>query len=94
MIKRYAAGVLLPAICQAIVVYGVMVANQGSGSFVGLGAYLLGLAAIPLTAIINTWYVKTHPQLSMSPLFVHCLVVALMTPALLLLINMLSSLAA
>lgn len=84
---KYVYGVLMPMVIQALVVYVVIAMNTGKGSFVGLGAYLLGLVAIPLTAVINVIYIYANPKLSLLNVTGRCLLIALITPTLVILMN-------
>jgi hypothetical protein len=49
----YVIGVLIPLILQSLLVFIVIEMNTGNGSWVGLGALLIGMFAIPATAIVN-----------------------------------------
>ncbi len=54
---RFIFAVALPLIFQVLFALGVIAATNGTGSFVGLGAMLVGLVAIPATALHN-WAVS------------------------------------
>ncbi len=84
---KYIYGVVIPLLIQLLIVYLVIEMNAGNGSFVGLGAYLLGLSAIPLTAVINAIYVNMNPKLSISVVTARCFLIALITPILMLLMS-------
>ena len=84
---RYVYGVLMPMVFQVLVVYVVIEMNTGNGSFVGLGAYLLGLLAIPLTGIINAIYIYANPKLSFIKVTGRCFLIALITPILVVLMS-------
>lgn len=52
------------ALAQALLSWSVMLAGPG-GSFVGLGAMLLALMGIPVTALLNFLFIqdsRRHPQ--------------------------------
>jgi len=57
---RYLAGVGFPLLFQAAFTYVMMRAGTGGGSFVGLGAMVLGVIGIPLTAILNIALLSTQ----------------------------------
>ncbi len=84
---KYIYGVLIPMVIQALVVYVVIEMNTGNGSFVGLGAYLLGLLAIPLTAIINAIYIYANPKFSLLKVTLRCFLIALITPIVVILMS-------
>ena len=80
--------VLSPVLFRVLVVWLVIEMSTGNGSFVGLGAYLLGLVAISLTVIINAIIVYKSPKLKLSVLTFRSMVVALLLPVLVILISM------
>ncbi len=84
---KYVIGVLLPVLIQVLVVYVVIEMNTGNGSFVGLGAYLLGLIAIPLTAVVNAIYIYANPKLNTMRVLGSCFLIALITPTLVVLMG-------
>lgn len=59
---KYLLHVVLPMLIQAAVTVGVMLATNGGGSFVGLGAMLLGVWGIPVTALINLLLTREQPR--------------------------------
>lgn len=61
---RYVAGVGIPLLLQALVTFIVIAAGSGGGSFVGLGAMLLALIGIPVTAIVNGIQIRSRPDRS------------------------------
>lgn len=84
---KYVFGVVIPMLIQSLLVYITIELNTGNGSFVGLGAYLLGITAIPLTAVVNGIYVYYQPTLSPVKITIRCILVALITPILIVLMN-------
>lgn len=48
------------ALLQALFSFALISASSGNGSFVGLGAMLLAVIGIPVTAIINTLLIRSH----------------------------------
>ena len=79
---RYLIGVFLPAAAQVLVVFIIASVNQGNGSWAGLAAFLIGMIAIPLTALINGLYVWKNPQHSMIQVIGKCFTLAFITPLL------------
>jgi hypothetical protein len=61
-VRRWVPGVLLPLVLQLLFTLGIIFATQGTGSFVGLGAMLLGLIALPVTAIVNWSQIRSQPD--------------------------------
>jgi len=61
-VSRRVLGVLLPLIFQLLFVAAIIAATNGTGSFVGLAAMLLGLVALPVTAILNWSQVRSQPD--------------------------------
>lgn len=55
-------GVVVPLIFQLIFTLAIILATRGTGSFVGLGAMLLGLIALPVTAIVNWSQIRSQPD--------------------------------
>jgi hypothetical protein len=51
---RVTLAVIVPFLAQALSVLLIIAATNGTGSFVGLGAMLLGLIGIPLTALVKS----------------------------------------
>lgn len=79
---RYLLAVLIPLLLQCLFVFIIIEMNTGNGSWVGLGAFLIGIIAIPITAIVNAAYVKVHPELSTSALIVRSFMIAAIVPIL------------
>ncbi|PPE72680.1 hypothetical protein C3942_16645 [Solimonas fluminis] len=61
---KYLLHVGLPAVLQVALTLFVMFATRGNGSFVGLAAMLLGVWAIPVTAIVNFARARATPRAS------------------------------
>ena len=79
---RYLIAVLVPLLLQCLFVFIVIEMNTGNGSFVGLGAFLLGIIAIPITAIINAVYVRVNPELGIPALVLRSFMIAAIVPIL------------
>ena len=79
---RYLFGVLLPALFQVLVVFVIAETNQGNGSWAGLGAFLIGMFAIPATAFINALYVWKNPQANFFQIIGKCFTLAMIVPVL------------
>ena len=45
---------------QAVFSYAMILAGTGNGSFVGLGAMLMAVLGIPITAIANLVIIRSH----------------------------------
>ena len=60
--SRYALGIAVPLVFQLVFTLAIILATQGTGSFVGLGAMLLGLIALPATAIVNWSMIRSQPD--------------------------------
>lgn len=59
---KYLFHVGVPALIQFATMAFVILATQGDGSFIGLGAMLLGGWGIPATAVINFAMARTNPR--------------------------------
>lgn len=55
--------VVLPTCIQLIIGAVIMFSHKPGGEFVGLGVMLLGLIAIPATAIINYSRIRIQPPI-------------------------------
>lgn len=86
---RYIYGVLLPVLCQALVVWAVVEGTRGDGSFTGLGAYLLGMMTMPLTALVNGIWVYTQRDWPVGQVILKCWLLALAMPVLVTLLALL-----
>jgi hypothetical protein len=58
--------VLFPALVQVLLGLAVMSLRKPGGEFVGLGVMLLGMVAIPLTALVN--WARTRSAVPLSAL--------------------------
>jgi len=72
-------GVLL---LQVGVSFAIISATSGGGSFVGLGAMLLAVLGIPLTALINFLVIRTNRKNPESPYVLRLTLVSLSCVAL------------
>jgi len=79
---RYISGVIFPLLIQCLIVFLIVSVNTGNGSWAGLGAFLIGIFAIPATAIFNLIYIKSHPELSSFVLVLRCFLFAAIAPLL------------
>lgn len=77
---RYLFAVVLPLLIQCLVVFIIIQANTGNGSWAGLGALLIGMFAIPATAIINGILVYANREKPFMPTLSKCLLIALAAP--------------
>ena len=80
MAWRYFFGVFLPLISQCFVVILVVALNTGNGSFAGLGAFLIGMFAIPLTTLVNIFYVHKRRELPGLTVAGRCFLIACCAP--------------
>jgi len=60
--------------------YAIILASSGDGSFVGLGAMLLAVFGIPLTALLNTLLIRSRRNNPASSYVGRLLVVSLALP--------------
>lgn len=58
---RFLGFVVFPFLLQLAAVLGIIAINTGNGSFVGLGAFALGIWVLPITALIN-WLSSRKPS--------------------------------
>ena len=79
---RYFLGVFVPLIFQLLILFIIVEMNAGNGSWVGLGAFLIGIFAIPGTAIINFIYIRSNKEKAGINVITNCLLIALVTPVL------------
>ena len=59
----------------------IILATSGGGSFVGLGAMLLAVLGIPLTALINFLLIRSNRKNPASPYVLRLALVSLALPA-------------
>lgn len=77
----YLFGVLGVLLLQVGFSFAVISAASGGGSFVGLGAMLLAVLGIPLTALINFLLIRTNRKNPASPYLLRLALVSLALPA-------------
>lgn len=77
----YVLGVLGILLLQVGFSFAVISATSGGGSFVGLGAMLLAIMGIPLTALINVLLIHSHRKNRISHFFLRLVLVSLALPA-------------
>ena len=80
--NRRVLGVLLPLTFQFLFAGAIILATQGTGSFVGLGAMLLGLVALPVTAVLNWAQVSSNPDRPVLQLAARVFLITAVFPAL------------
>ncbi len=81
---RLTLTVVLPLCLQLLFTFALIAATRGDGSFVGLGAMLIGGLAIPVTALINWGWTRAQPPLTALQLASRTLYTTLVYPALML----------
>lgn len=86
---RYLIGVLTPLLLQSLFVYIVIEMNTGNGSWLGLGALLLGMIAIPATGVLNFIYIKSKKDEINLAVIAKCLLISLVLPFIILFFLML-----
>lgn len=77
----YLLGVLGVLLLQVGISFAVISATSGGGSFVGLGAMLLAIPGIPLTALINALLIRSHLKNRAPQFFPRLVLVSLVLPA-------------
>ncbi|MFT7560657.1 MAG: hypothetical protein ACI93R_002579 [Flavobacteriales bacterium] len=77
---RYLIGVLAPVLLQSLFVFIVIEMNTGNGSWIGLGALLLGMLAIPATGLVNFVYMKSRKDENSLVAVMRCFLIALALP--------------
>ena len=81
ILLSYLFGVLGVLLLQAGISFAVILATAGGGSFVGLGAMLLAIYGIPLTALINFLLIRAHRKNPATPCLLRVTLVSLVLPA-------------
>lgn len=61
--------------------FAIIAATAGGGSFVGLGAMLLAVLGIPLTALINFLLIRARHKNPAAPYVLRLVLVSLVLPA-------------
>lgn len=77
---RYLLGLVIPFLLQALLVLVTIEMNTGNGSWLGLGALLIGMFAIPGTAIVNGIYIRQNRDKQALPVIGRCFLIALIVP--------------
>ena len=77
---RYLIGVLIPLLLQTLFVFIVIEMNTGNGSWVGLGALLLGMFTIPATGVSNFIYIKSKKDEFNLAVIARCFLISLVLP--------------
>lgn len=77
---RYLVGVIVPVLLQSLFVFIVIEMNAGNGSWLGLGAFLLGIFAIPATALVNIIYIKSNKEAAAFSVVARCFLMTLIVP--------------
>jgi len=88
---RTLLAVVLPLAVQVLIFAALIFGFRGGGSFVALGAMLVGIIAVPATTILNWARVRSKTQDPLVWLIATALFNVLLVPALLLLALGLSS---
>ena len=78
---RYLLGLGLVALFQVGFSFAIILATRGGGSFVGLGAMLLAVLGIPITALVNFLLIRANRQRPGSPYVLRLVFVSLLLPA-------------
>ena len=73
---------------QVLVVYVTIEMNTGNGSWLGLGAFLIGMFTIPATAIVNSIYIRTHREERAITVVMNCFLIAAIMPVLMVIVLM------
>ena len=79
---RYLLAVGLPTLLQCLFIFIVIEMNTGNGSWVGLGAFLVGMFAVPATAAINFFMVRAQKSMGIIELTFRAFTISLITPIL------------
>lgn len=74
--------VVLPALVQLLLGLALIFGLRTGGSFAGLGVMLLGMLAIPLTALANWAHTRSKPALPGLALFVRIFLTSMVFPIL------------
>lgn len=78
---RYLLGVLGILLLQVGFSFAVISVTSGGGSFIGLGAMLLAILGIPLTALINALLLHSQRKNGTSHFLLRLALVSLALPA-------------
>lgn len=77
---RYLFGVITPLLLQIAVIAIIIQVNTGNGSWAGLAALLIGMFAVPATAIINLVRIRTQPNKPAATHILQGLLTAMIAP--------------
>jgi hypothetical protein len=90
-VNRKILGILLPLVFQLLFALAIILATKGTGSFVGLGAMLLGLVALPVTAVVNWTQIRSQPDRPAPQLAARIFLITAIFPACLIVLYALAS---
>jgi len=79
--------VVVPLIAQALFVLAIIFATRGTGSFVGLGAMLFAMVALPITALANWLYTRRKAPQPVTALAAKVFLTTLAFPVAILILN-------
>ena len=83
--------VLLPTGIQLLVGSVIMFAHKPGGEFVGLGVMLLGMVAVPITALVNWGRTRAQPPMPIIQLINRTFYTTLIFPVLCIALYVLAS---
>lgn len=78
---RYLLGVGVVALLQVGFSLAIILATRGGGSFVGLGAMLLAVLGVPITALVNFLIIRANRMSPAPPHLSRLVLVSLLLPA-------------
>jgi len=82
---KYVIGVLIPILIQVLFTAVIILANTGNGSWVGLGAFLIAMIAIPVTGLINILVIRNSAGISAGTTLAKCYLGIVIVPVLMIL---------
>ena len=88
---RFTLAVIAPLLAQLLFVLVIIAATNGTGSFVGLGAMLLGLIGIPLTALVNWARTRKSPPVPALTFTTNTILIALAFPLVIVILHAVAS---
>ena len=77
----YLLGLGVVALLQVGFSFAIILATRGGGSFVGLGAMLLAVLGVPLTALVNFLLIRANRKSPRSPYVLRLVIVSALLPA-------------
>lgn len=86
---RYLFGAVLPLLLQVLLIVVLIESNTGNGSFVGLGAILLGPPACLVTLVVNLLLLRQSKPNQLLARVALCWLIALLAPIAITLLAML-----